>query len=112
VKKMPEVQPNILMIAALDVIMSVSNRASEGEPDKWYGSTSFYLDQHRDIEYAQRTASRTKETAIERQKRETVQFLQDLRAQIDDVLSKIEAAPIDGHDMISVESFAYKPRQR
>jgi hypothetical protein len=108
-KKMPVAQPNILMIAALDVIMSVKK---DSELDGWYGTTRFYLDQHRYIAYEQRTALRTRQGAVERQKRETVEFLQDLRAQIDDVLAKINSVPIDDHDVIAVESFAYKPRRK
>jgi poly-gamma-glutamate capsule biosynthesis protein CapA/YwtB (metallophosphatase superfamily) len=109
-KKMPTVAPPAIMDAGLDVVMGVSAHSST--PNEWYGDTWYYLSPNRYIAYKSRWRLKTKQGAMERQKRETIKFLKDLRAQIDDVLSKIEGREMDEHDTIAVESFAYAPRKR
>ena len=108
-KKMPTVATPAKMEAALDVLIGVNARPDR--PDEWYGDTWFYLDTRRYVAYKSRWRLKTKQGAMVRQKRETIQFLTDLKAQIDDVLMKLETRAMDEHDSINVESFAYAPRK-
>jgi hypothetical protein len=109
-RKMPEVRPPAKMEAALDVLVDASSNIST--PDEYHGTTTIYLDEHRSIAYKSRWHLKTQKGALDRQKRETIQFLNALRAQIDDVLSKFDSRVADEHGMIAVESFAYIPRNR
>jgi hypothetical protein len=106
-KKMPEVQPPALMEAALDVMFYVHSRGG-----RWFGTSAFYLSPHRDTQYTQRTGVKTKQEAVDRQRRDTIQFLKDLRAQIDEVLPKLESRPLDTEGFVWAESSAYQPRTR
>lgn len=102
---LPEVQPNALMDAALDVMIHVYE-TDEG----WYGQSAFYLSQRRDIRYEQRRPLKTKQGALDRQRRETLQFLKDLRAQIDESIEKLTTREPSDRDYIWAESSAYSPR--
>lgn len=107
-KKMPTVQPPVKMEAALDVLIDA--HAHNSTPDEYHGSTWIYLDEYRYIAYKSRWHLKTQAGALERQTRETVQFLTDLRTQIDDVLAKIKSRTPDEDGALHVESFVYAPR--
>lgn len=99
---------NTLMKAALRCSIHVNDHDEDG----WVGGTWFYFDadgRHGQIAYEQRKGLKTKEAAIAKQRRETKQYLLDLRAQIDSVLDKIDTEPFnEEYDVIRVLSSAYK----
>lgn len=107
--KMPTRPQNALMDAALDVCFDVHARPDS--PNEWWGSSSYYLSPRRSILYEQRTPLKTKQGAYNRQKRETIAFLKELRSQIDDVLAKIDDAAPDDHDFTWVTSYAYDSKK-
>jgi hypothetical protein len=94
-----------LMKSALRLSIYVSEYKGQ-----WTGETWFYFDgDRRSLAYRQRKGLKTKEGAIARQRRETKQFLLDLRAQIDEVLAQIDTAPLeDAYNVIRVLSSAYE----
>ncbi len=75
------------MRAALDVLIRVDDENS--------GRTEYYFDEHRSVSYRSNWKLKTKSGAFERQRRETIQYLTDLRAQIDEVIARLEAAEPD-----------------
>lgn len=108
-KTMPTAGQFLLMNAALDVLVSVSARPDT--PDEWRGDTEYYFDVKRSLTYRSRWTLKTHEAALKRQTRETVQYLKDLRQQIDEVLAKIEGAEPDKDHVIAISSNAYEPRK-
>ena len=100
--------PYARMIAALDVVYDVHARPDS--PSEWRGSSAFYLSPGRSISYRQRRPLKTRQGALDRQKRETIAFLKELRNQIDDVLVKLETAVPDEHNYVWATSYTYAPK--
>jgi hypothetical protein len=104
-KQMPSINPPVKLEAALHVVMYTTDHYEH--PGEYNARWSIYFDAHRSVDYRSRWMLKTKNGADARAKREVVQYLQDLRRQIDEILPRLENALPDAHDMISVPSSAY-----
>lgn len=103
-RQMPIVKPRdyVPMRAALDVLFDARRCG-----DVFEGSAQIYFDYKRCIHYRSRWTLKTQKGAFERQRRETIQYLTDLRNQIDEVLAKLETAQPDEQFGVQVLSSAY-----
>lgn len=104
-KQMPRVGLPVKLEAALHVMLYVTDHSEH--PNEYYARWSIYFDAHRSVDYRSRWTLKTKTGAWKRAKRELVQYLHDLRRQMDEVLPRIERGELDEHDFISVPSSAY-----
>lgn len=96
----------VLMDAALAVYLHVGDHVDE--PGEYGASSNIYFDAHRCISYRTRWTLKTKAGAYARIRREAVQYLKDLRNQIDELLPRLEATEPDEHGTINVWSQAYE----
>lgn len=94
------------MKAALHIILSAHSHHSK--PDEYHGHAFVYFDTKRDIAYNSNWHLKTEQGAFERQRRETIQYLKDLRQQIDEVLPLLEAGTPDENGYMSVYASVYE----
>lgn len=107
-RQMPIVKPRdyVPMRAALDVLMDAVPCK-----DKFEGSVEIYFDYKRSIHYRSRWMLKTQSGAFERQRRETIRYLTDLRSQIDEVLIRLADVEPDKDFGVQVASSAYAEKE-
>jgi hypothetical protein len=98
---MPNKSRYVPLRAALDVLIYTD------QTPPYSCRTIFYFDTHRATHYASTWQLKTQAGAFERQRRETIQYLTDLRNQIDEVLIELESVKPDDNYSVRIPSSAY-----